>query len=184
MTNILDSLGAFGSAAGLGLGYILVGVLCLGGLALSCVSLSGTWLVALGALMAALLSGSDFPGAWTVGGFLVVSALVEVLESMAGAWGVQKRGGSALAGFAALAGGIAGLFLGAAIPVPLVGSLIGMLAGSFLLAYAVEAQRLRHGPGAAHIARGAVVARLLMLLLKVVVTLAMTIWLWVGIFAG
>jgi hypothetical protein len=64
-----------------------------------------------------------------------------------------------------------------------VGSLVGMLIGSFALAYAVERRRLNDGPQAAHIARGAVLARLLMIFLKVAVTLGMSAWLWIGIVA-
>lgn len=145
-------------------------------LLLSCLSISGTWLVAL------LAAGTVFwrptaAGWWTVAVFLAVSVLVEGAEFLAGAWGVQRRGGSRLAGFAALAGGLAGLALGALIPIPVIGPLIGMLAGSFALAYAVERRRLQQHDQAAHIASGAVLARLLIILLKVGATLAMILYL-------
>lgn len=179
----MDQLQSVLSATGLGLGYALVALLCLAGLALSCLSLSGTWLVLLGAAVAMPLSGAPFPGWWTLLAFAGVAGAVEVLEAVAGAWGVQRRGGSGWAGLAAMVGGLAGLFLGTFIPIPLIGSLLGMLAGSFLLAYAVERRRLNHGPRAAHIARGAVLARLLMIFLKVAVTLGLTAWLWIGILA-
>lgn len=168
-------------AAGLSAGYAVIALLCLGGLILSCLSLSGTWLVTLGCIAAVPLGGKQFPGWGTVIAFLVIAAGVEVLETFAGSWGVKRRGGSGWAGLAAFAGGLIGLFLGTAIPIPLVGSLIGMLLGSFALAYAVERYRLNHGPQAAHIARGAVLARLAMLLVKVLVTLGLTAWLWIGI---
>ena len=114
----------------------------------------------------------------------VVSALVEVAEFLASSWGIQKRGGSGWAGLAALAGGIMGLILGTFIPVPLVGNLIGMLLGSFACAYAVERYRLEHHGQATHIAFGAVIARLLILLLKIGVTLGMIAWLAIGLVAG
>ena len=165
------------------LGYTLVALLCLAGAVLSCLSLSGTWLVILAAIFAAFLSGDRFPGFWTPTIMIGIAVLVEGCEFMAVAWGIQKRGGSGWAGLAALAGGIAGLFLGTFIPVPLLGNLIGMLGGSFACAYAVERHRLQSHDRAAHIAFGAVIARLLILMLKVVVTLAMIAWLVTGLLA-
>ena len=105
--------------------------------------------------------------------FLVISGLVEVAEALAGSWGVTKRGGSRLAGFAAFADGILGLVAGSFIPVPVVGSLAGMLAGSFGLTYLVERRRMARAADTAHIARGAVVARVLVIFLKVAATLGM-----------
>jgi uncharacterized protein YqgC (DUF456 family) len=166
--------------AGVWLAWLLVGLLCLGGIAVSCISLSGTWLVALAALMAALLTGPAFPGLWTVAIFLVICVLIEVLEAVAGSWGVTRRGGSRLAGMAAFGGGLLGLFAGTLILVPLVGSLIGMLAGSFACTYAVEMRRLRNRDDAAHIARGAVLARVLVVFLKVAATLGMIAFLILG----
>jgi len=165
----------------IGLGYVSVWGLCGAGLILSCLSFSGTWLVALGALLAAWLSGASFPGWWTVAGFVLVAVLVDVAESMAGIWGVRKRGGSGLAGLAALVGGLLGLFFGGMIPVPLIGNLIGMMIGSFALVYAVERYRLKRSSPAVQIAMGAVVARVMVVLLKVTVTLGMIAWLVVGI---
>ena len=170
--------------AGLGLGYTLVALLCAAGAFLSCLSISGTWLVVLATIIAAFLSGSEFPGFWTPAIMAALAGCVELCEFFASAWGIQKRGGSGWAGLAALAGGIAGLILGTFIPIPLVGNLVGMLAGSFACAYAVERYRLEHHGKATHIAFGAVVARLLILLLKIGVTLGMIAWLAIGLIAG
>lgn len=166
--------------AGVWLGWVLVGVLCLGGVALACISLSGTWLVVLAAALAAALSGPAFPGVRTVVAFLALSVLIEALEVLAGYWGVTRRGGSRLAGLAALGGGLLGLFAGTLIPIPLIGNLIGMLLGSFGCTYAVEVRRLRSRGDAAHIARGAVLARVLVIFLKVAATLGMTAFLLLG----
>lgn len=162
-------------------GYTLVALLCTAGALLSCLSISGTWLVVLATIVAAFLSGTGFPGFWTPVTMAAVAALVEIAEFLASSWGIQKRGGSGWAGLAALAGGIAGLFLGTFIPIPLVGNLIGMLGGSFACAYAVERHRLEHHGQATHIAFGAVIARLLILLLKIGVTLGMIGWLVIGL---
>lgn len=164
-----------------GFGYLLVAGLCLVGLFLSCLSISGTWLVVLGTVLATFVSGAEFPGFGTVLLFVYLAVLVEVAENVSGFWGVKKRGGSGWAGLAALVGGLAGAFLGSLIPVPLVGTLLGMLAGSFGLVYLVELRRLRSHDPAMHIAVGAVLARMFVVLLKVIMTLAMSIWLFVGV---
>lgn len=79
-------------------------------------------------------------------------------------------------------GGIAGAVLGGIfIPLAIVGPLAGMLAGSFLGAYAVERHRLRRNGAAAHVAMGAVWAQLGMLVLKVAATAGMIAWLVAGV---
>ena len=155
----------------------LVGLLCLAGLFLSCLSISGTWLVIAASLLAAFLPGLSFPGWLTFMIFLLLAILVEVVEWLAASWGVTRRGGSVAAGWAALLGGLAGLFLGSFIPIPLLGNLLGMCAGSFALVYVVERARLKRAGPAVQIALGAVAARLGVILVKVLVTLGMMAWL-------
>ena len=168
---------------GIWVAWAVVWLLCLAGLALSCVSLFGTWCVVAATAIALPLTPGTFPGVVTLILFSLLSGLIELAEWAAGMWGVQRRGGSGWAGWAALAGGIAGLFLGTAIPVPVIGSLLGMLIGSFACAFGVERYRLKHSGQAAHIAWGAVLARLLVVLLKVAATLGMTVVLVVGLLA-
>ena len=76
---------------------------------------------------------------------------MEVLEWVAGAWGVNKRGGPG-----GLPDGpdwgVLGFFLGFMIPIPLIGNFMGMLLLSFLLVFWVERQRLGHDRQAAHVA--------------------------------
>lgn len=176
MTGFLEIAGAVLSV----LGMVLIVALCVAGLLLSCLSISGTWLVAAAAVLAALIRSDPFPGIWTIVIFLLISALVEVAEAVAGAWGVRNRGGSRVAGLAAVVGGLLGLALGSVIPVPLVGGLVGMLVGSFALVFAVERHRLQQLGRAANIAWGAVVARLLVVLVKVTATLGMAAYLLLG----
>jgi uncharacterized protein YqgC (DUF456 family) len=160
-------------------GWAVVVALCLGGLALSALSISGTWLVTAAAALAAPLSGDGFPGWGTVAVFAGLSLAVEGIEAVAGAWGITRRGGSRLAAAAALIGGLAGLLAGSLIPIPVVGSLLGMMAGSFVLAFLVESRR-RDVDGAVSVAWGAVLARLAVLLLKAAATLGMAAWLLAG----
>ena len=164
--------------------YILIGAMCVGGLGLSVLTLSGTWLIALAAVLALLLPEATFPGGWTIGLFLVISAAVEGIEAVAGALGVKRRGGSTMAGVAAFVGGLLGLVLGTFIPIPVVGSLVGMIVGSFVLVFLVEQRRLKRSDQAAHIAWGSVIGRLFVMLVKVVTTLGMIVYLWVGLVRG
>ena len=164
----------------MGLVYLLIVILCIAALILSCLSISGTWLVSLATIIAAILRGFSFPGWITIVIFILLSGLVEVAEAMAGAWGVTKRGGSGFAGFMAIVGGLLGMIVGSFIPIPIVGSLLGMMVGSFLLVFLVERKRLESAQ-AVDIAWGAVIARVLIVLLKVMVTLGMMIFLLGGL---
>jgi uncharacterized protein YqgC (DUF456 family) len=164
--------------------YALAGLICLGGLAMSCISLSGTWAVLLAAGLVAWVRWPDFPGIGTLIVFLLSCIAVEVLEAFAGAWGTQRRGGSKAAGWAALGGGFLGMVLGSFIPVPVVGTLIGMIAGSFGCAFLVEHSRMKKADHAAHVAFGAVLARIGVIFLKVGITLAMILALVIGIMVG
>ncbi len=69
---------------------LAIWVFCLMGIFLSFFSLSGTWLVVGATFLAFFLPGANAPGIWTVLSFLVLSLLMEVLEWVAGAWGVVK----------------------------------------------------------------------------------------------
>ena len=90
---------------GAGAIFVLAVILCLAGVVLSCVSLSGTWLVVAATTLIVLVTEADFPTVWTIVIFAVISGLTEVAEFLAGAYGVTKLGGSKLAGVAAVAGG-------------------------------------------------------------------------------
>jgi uncharacterized protein YqgC (DUF456 family) len=158
-------------STGLAAGWIVVALLCLAGLVVSCLTLSGTWLVVGAAGLAAWLSGPAFPGWITVTVFAVIALAVEGAEWMAGLWGVQRRGGSTRAGWAAMGGGLLGMIVGGLFT--FVGSLIGMMVGSFAAAYYVEKHRLQAHDPALHIAWGTVLARVLVLFLKMGATLGM-----------
>lgn len=178
---MLDSILAALSTAGHGAAWIGLAALCMAGLVLSAVGISGTWLVVGATALAVWLCDGPFPTWGVVAAMAGMSALVEVAEWTAAHWGVRRRGGSRLAGFAATAGGLIGALLGFLIPIPLIGNLIGMLAGSFGLAFLVERSRLRHDGRAARIATGAVLAALAVVFLKTATTLGMALWLWLGL---
>lgn len=152
----------------------LTALLCLFGTLLSAFAFSGTWIVLLAALITFFAAKAPTLGTLIVFALLCVAA--ELIEALAGWLGVQKRGGSKLAGLAAVGGGLIGGALGSVI-VPVLGTFLGMLAGSFALAFLVEWTRLKHHGQAAQIAGGALIARLAVLLLKTALTLAMSVWL-------
>ena len=113
------------------------------------------------------------------GAILALSVATEGLETAAGHFGVTSRGGSKAAGLAAVGGGFFGLLLGTFIPIPVAGSLLGMCAGSFVCAYLVERRRQGTHKGAAHVARGVLVARIAVIGFKVssaCVTTCVLLW--------
>uniref|UniRef100_UPI0035621AB6 DUF456 family protein n=1 Tax=Pontiella sp. TaxID=2837462 RepID=UPI0035621AB6 len=123
--------------------YSVSALLCVVAFMLSCLSLSGTWLVLATAGLLAWHRWPEFPNIGTLIVLLILCIGVEVAEAFAGAWGVQKRGGSKAAGWAAVGGGFLGMMLGGFLPVPILGNLIGMFAGSFGLAFLVEHNRIK-----------------------------------------
>ncbi len=170
-----------GALLGHGVGYLTVLLLCLCGVLLSALTFSGTWLVLAATVLAAWLRAPGFPGLVTILLFLLLCLAIEVVEWLAGAWGVQRRGGSKLAGVAALLGGLLGLLLGSLLPLFMLGPLLGLFAGSFGLAYLVERYRLKHHGAALHIATGAILARAAMLMVKITATLFMVAVLLIGL---
>ena len=156
------------------LAYGAAATLCLLGLILSCLSLSGTWpVLGAAALLARVLPG--FPGIGTLIVFAVVCVAVELFDALAASWGIARRGGSKTAGWAALGGGLLGmLFGGMLIPVPILGSMLGLLAGSFAGAFFAERSKMKKADRAAHVAMGAVFARLAVLFVKVGATLLLS----------
>lgn len=177
MAQLMNTL----QASGNGLLIILAFLLCFCGAFLSCLSISGTWLVLAATGLLAFVRQEPFPGMWTILVFLFLCIGVEILELAAGWIGVSKRGGSRLAGIMAVVGGFTGMGLGTLIPIPFIGSLVGMLAGSFVFAYAVEKERLKNSDDAANVAWGTIISRIIILLTKVCVTLAMIAVLVLGI---
>lgn len=175
----MEWLQAVGESMGAGLLYGLLTLLCLAGFILSALSFSGPWFVVAASALAALFREDPFPGWWTLALFILIAAATEVFEFFASGWGVARRGGSRAASWAALIGGLIGMFAGAFLPVFLIGPLIGMALGSFALAWLAEYIRLKRGDHAAHIAWGAVTARIAVIVVKMSATFGMTAYLFI-----
>ncbi len=151
--------------------YFLV---CLGGLALLIVGLPGTWLIVAAALVFALISGGSAIPWLAVIIFGILSAAAEVFEAWVGAWGAKKYGGSRWAMAGAVIGGIAGAILLAGFP-PVLGSIIGAFAGSFGGAFLLEYAANRDFRGARSTGKGAFYARIIAVVAKVALAIAMIV---------
>lgn len=157
------------------LSYYLWILLLLGGAVvawtLNFVALPGNWLiVGLGVLFVAnhtgLQQGSRLD--WEAVGLLAAMAAAgELLETMAGAYGAGKRGGSrramVLAIFGTLAGSITGAVAGLPVPVagPLFGALAGGAAGAFAGAWLGEMWKHGGSDKGISVGWGAAIGRLL-----------------------
>ncbi len=133
--------------------YLLASLGVLTGLALvllNLVSLPGTWLMILGAVVFELVDTLWLPssgdtssfGVWALGGAAALAGLGEGVEFLSGAAGARVGGASARGMWAALAGSIVGALLGTMfILMPLVGTLIGAVGGCALGAVIGEMTR-------------------------------------------
>ena len=92
--------------------FIIAVMFCMTGLLMSSLAFSGTWLVLAAGVIAHMSTGA--PGTGILILFTVLCAVAEIFEAIAGYLGVKKRAGSALAGFIAMIGGLAGAFIGSA----------------------------------------------------------------------
>lgn len=146
---------------------IILGLACLLGVALTILSLPGTWLMVLAALgveawRPELLSWHAIIAA------AILALAAEIAEMLAGAVGAKKAGGSKRAALAAIVGGILGGLVGTVlIPIPIVGTVLGAALGSGLAAAALELTL--DGKTAAHIRNvgvGAFIGRLIATVVK------------------
>ena len=111
-----------------------------GCLVLVLLRLPGVWLMVLSTALVAWWRWDDgMFSVWTLIAILILAAISEVLEFVAGAAGTRKAGGSRWGAAVSIFGGIAGAIIGTAlIPVPVLGSLIGAIAGAALGAWGTE----------------------------------------------
>lgn len=162
-------------------GMIYLAALCGVGVLLSGLGFSGTWLVVLAGVSAFLMPGRAFPGLGTVLLFTYLAVLVEIAEYVLTFWGVKRQHGSTRAGVVALAGSMLGALVGSILPVPIFGAIVGIPVGGFFAVYAYERSRNRGIGGSLRVAAGVLLARFGVILMKLTITLSMTVWLFAGI---
>lgn len=123
----------------LGIGCTLLGLILAWGMSL--VGLPGNWvMIAVAALHAWVL---PVESRWDIGwpvivGMVVLAAIGEAVETGLAAAGVKRLGGSRRGMVLAIGGSFAGAMLGAGIglPVPIIGSVLGIIIGAALGALA------------------------------------------------
>lgn len=116
--------------------------------------LPGTWIML--AVVAAGAAAGEV-GWLTVAGLGVLLAAAEAAEFFLVKAASERHGGGSAAFWGAVAGGLAGIAVGA--PVPVVGSLLAGVAGTFVGAFAVSLWRTREARAAARVGWGAVLGR-------------------------
>ena len=161
------------------LAAMLVFVCSIIGIALTVVSLPGTWLAVLVAVGCKFWQ-PDLMSWWVVGAAGGLALLAEVVEFSASAVGTARAGGTKTGGVGSLVGGIAGAIFGApfffglgAIPGAVIGAGIGALVAERGLAKRTWAQASKSGQGAA-------VGRLVATILKVAFAVAIAALLTLG----
>jgi uncharacterized protein len=125
---------------------------------LSALGLPGNWLmVATTTAVAVWQWDSHMIGPWALAAVFALAIGSEVGETLSGALATRKVGGTRKAAVGAIVGGLlGGLFGTGLVPIPLLGTLIGVCAGAFLGATALEMvggapvdRSIRSGAGAA-----------------------------------
>jgi len=126
--------------------HVIAAVLVLlnaGWLVLVLFRLPGIWLMVLSTALVAWWQWDGwndgmFSG-WTVAAILILALISELLEFFAGVAGTRQAGGSRWAAAISIAGSIIGAIAGTfIIPVPVLGSLIGAIGGAALAAWLTE----------------------------------------------
>lgn len=100
------------------------------GVAMVALQLPGTWAM-LAVTLAFMLIFPGWIGLWAFLALGLLAVLGEVVETVAGAAGSRKAGGSRRAMAGSIVGGIAGAILGTMfIPIPVVGTILGAVIGA------------------------------------------------------
>lgn len=152
------------------LGNLVALFVMLAGLFIIPFGLPGLW------LMIAVVAYGAFAGeiAWWVLALLVVfGAIAELLEFLAVKRLSDRHGGSTVAFWGAIGGGLAGAILGA--PIPLLGSVIGGIAGTFAGAALVTLYEQRDLAPAMRVGMGAAAGRAVAIAIKIAVAVVVLV---------
>jgi uncharacterized protein YqgC (DUF456 family) len=119
--------------------YVLLATVLLTGLCLNLFSLPGNWLMLLAVAGYAWLTGWRYIGWITLLVLLVVAVAGEIVEFFAAGAGAKKAGGTIWGTIGALLGGLIGGFtLTGLVPIPILGTLVGLILGTFMGAMGAE----------------------------------------------
>ncbi len=131
---------------------ILLLIVNAGGLVLTVFMLPGNWLMVTATVLLAWYRADDeMFSIWTLAAVVTLAIIGELLEFLASALGVKGSGGSRWSSVFAIVGGICGAVVCTfVIPIPILGTLIGVCGGAFVGASLSEASA---GNGHRHSAR-------------------------------
>lgn len=120
--------------------YITLILTLIAGMLLTVLTLPGLWLMAGMLGLFGWVTGWDRLVGWPSVVLMVALAFIgEIIEFVAGSAGAKKAGGGFWGGIGALLGGIIGaIFLTGLIPIPVLGTIIGLCLGCFLGALGTE----------------------------------------------
>jgi uncharacterized protein YqgC (DUF456 family) len=153
--------------------YILLIITSAASLGLVVVTLPGLWLMAALAGVYTLATGERYIGWHTLIVLVLLALLGEIMELFMSGASARKVGGSRRAMLGGVIGGISGGIVFTFVPIPVVGTLLGICVGTFVGAAGTE---LMGGGDAGHSFRvgvGATKGRLLGILAKVITGLLM-----------
>jgi hypothetical protein len=147
------------------LGIALVVLIQLVALVMIPLGLPGTLVQVAVVIAVTILSDGTWLSWSLVGWFVVLAALAEGVDVLAGMWGARRFGGGSRAAWGALIGGLLGAFLGN-IPVPVVGAVIASFIGTFIGAIVGEMSARGETAPDLRVGMGAVVGRALSVAFK------------------
>jgi len=70
--------------------YIILLLLCLGGIFITLLGLPGLWVMVLAALLYAWYTSFHYIGLWTIVILIIIAAIAELIEFLAGSRGAKK----------------------------------------------------------------------------------------------
>jgi uncharacterized protein YqgC (DUF456 family) len=120
--------------------YVLLALVLVTGLVLNLFGLPGNWLMLLAVVAYTWVTGWQRYVHWaSLVVLLAIAVAGEVVEFIAAGAGAKKAGGTVWGVIGGLLGGlIGGLFLTGLVPIPILGTLVGLIAGTFLGAMGAE----------------------------------------------
>jgi uncharacterized protein YqgC (DUF456 family) len=155
--------------------YLILLALCVVGLAVNILGLPGLWLIVAAAVAYAWATAFAHLGLWGLITLVGLALLAELVEFLAGSAGAKAAGGSKRGMAGAVVGGLVGGILGTPfIPIPVLGTIIGAVAGSFAGAALVEYAIGRTAGHSFRVGVGAAKGRFWGIVSKSAIGLAMT----------
>jgi len=151
-----------------------LGATCLLGLVLTVFQLPGNWLILAGAVGYAWHGQWSTMPRWVLYAVALMAVAGEAVEFVSSAWLARRVGASRRAAWYALAGGFLGMFV-FSIPIPVIGTIAGVVLGCFCGAVLGEMTLRNDWAGAARVGLGAAAGRALGTVGKLTLTLLMAV---------